>query len=111
MNLLSVRILFVLGSILIGYNLGFKDGGITGVLVAGGISLAIIFLEIGMRSISTRGLSSTVFGLILGLIMAKLVGDAVSLIPVPVDTLANTRVILTFIFCYFGIVIGLRVKD
>lgn len=111
MNLLSIRILFILGSILIGYNLSPKDSGIMGGLIAGGIALVIIFLEIGMRRISTRGLSSSVFGLILGLIMAKLVGDAISLAPIPADTLTNTRVILTFIFCYLGMLIGLRGKD
>lgn len=111
MNLLSVRILFVIGSILMGYNLSPKEQGIIGALIGGFLSLAIIFLEIGMRRISTRGLSSTVFGLILGLIMAKLVGDAVSLAPISPDILANTRVILTFIFCYFGMLIGLRGKD
>jgi uncharacterized protein YacL len=111
MNLLSLRILFVLGSIVIGYNLIPKEPAIIGALIGGGVSLVIIFLEIGMRRISTRGLSSTVFGLILGLIMSKLISDAVSLAPVPVEVLASTRVILTFIFCYFGMVIGLRGKD
>lgn len=112
MNLLFIRILFVLGSILIGFNLSAKETAIIGGLIGATVSLAIIFLEIGMRRISTRGLSSTVFGLILGLIMAKLVGDAVSgLANIPPDTLTTTRLILTFIFCYLGTIIGLRGKD
>lgn len=111
MNLLFVRILFVLGSILMGYNLSPRNLLILGSAMGAAVSLTIIFLEIGMRRISTRGLSSTVFGLILGLIMAKLVGDAVALANVTPDTLDTTRAVLTFIFSYIGMVIGLRGKD
>lgn len=112
MNLLLVRILFLLASMLIGYQtLEPQNAGIWGALIGIVAALVIILVEIGMLKVSTRGLSSAVFGLILGLIMAKLVTDAVSLIPVPADALANTRVILTFIFCYLGMVIGLRGKD
>ena len=109
MNVLSVRILFVLASILIGYYSANKvfPGAIIGAVVSG----FIILLESLMRRVSVRGLSSTVFGLILGLIMSKLVGDAFSLGHLPVDTLANIRVILTLLFCYLGTLIGLRGKD
>jgi uncharacterized protein YacL len=82
-----------------------------GAIVGGLASGIIIVMEIGMRRVSVRGLSSTVFGLILGLIMAKLVGDAFTLAAIPAETLANVRVILTIIFCYLGMVIGLRGKD
>jgi uncharacterized protein YacL len=64
-----------------------------------------------MRKISTRGLSSTVFGLILGLIMAKLVTDAFAISPISAATLAIIRVTLTLIFCYLGMVMALRGKD
>jgi uncharacterized protein YacL len=109
MNLLFVRILFVITSTLIGYQISMpsKFGGIIGAVV----SLSMILVEIGMRKISVRGLSSTVFGLILGLIMAKLVGDAFGLAQLPPDTLSDIRVVLTVIFCYLGMVIGLRGKD
>jgi len=88
-----------------------REQAITGLLVGGMISLLIIFLEIGMRKVSVKGLSSAVFGLILGLIMAKLVTDAFSLAQVPQEQLVTTRVTLTLIFCYLGMVIGLRGKD
>lgn len=112
MNLLFVRILFFIGSIIIGYfSLAEIDKGILGVGIAAVASLIIIFAEIGMRRISTKGLSSTVFGLILGLIMAKLVGDAFSLAPLAPATLSVIRTVLTLVFCYFGMVIGLQGKD
>ena len=60
---------------------------------------------------SVSGLSSAVFGLILGLIMAKLVGDAFSLAAMDPDMLSRIRVGLTLIFCYLGMVMALRGKD
>ncbi len=64
-----------------------------------------------MRKVSVKGLSSSVFGLILGLIMSKLVTDAFSLAPLPPEGIAFMRVAFTLVFCYFGMVIGLRGKD
>jgi uncharacterized protein YacL len=70
-----------------------------------------MLLEMGMRRVSVRGLSSAVFGLILGLIMAKLVVDAFSIAPLAPEQLSLARVLLTSIFCYLGMLIGLRGKD
>ncbi len=116
MNLLSVRILFIIASALVGYQtVEFKAASAAtnwlGALVGAFAAVMIILLEVGMRRVSTRGLSSSVFGLILGLIMAKLVGDAFSLAPLTAEALSSIRVTLTLIFCYLGMVIGLRGKD
>lgn len=112
MNLLLLRILFIVGSGVVGY-LTFQIGnsqtiaGLVAVLAA----CMIIGLESGMRKVSVRGLSSAVFGLILGLIMAKLVSDAMSIGQFTPQVLGLVRVCLTLIFCYLGMVIGLRGKD
>ncbi|MFH1640438.1 MAG: PIN domain-containing protein [Candidatus Omnitrophota bacterium] len=112
MNLLLVRILFITGSMIIGYqSMEPRSAGILGALVGIAASLLIIILEIGMRKVSMRGLSSSVFGLILGLIMAKLVTDALSLASLTSTSLSSVRVTLTLVFCYLGMVIGLRGKD
>lgn len=112
MNLLLVRILFVFGSVIIGYQtMMFQGMGVSGALLGLAVSFVIIFLEIGMRKVSVRGLSSAVFGLILGLIMAKLVTDAFSLAPISPEQLSVVRVTLTLVFCYLGMVIALRGKD
>ncbi len=109
MNVLSARILFILASIFVGYY--STKTSLPGAIIGAVASGFIILLESLMRRISVRGLSSTVFGLILGLIMSKLVGDAFSLGQLPAETLANIRVILTLLFCYLGTLIGLRGKD
>lgn len=112
MNLLSVRVLFIMGSIIVGF-LTFEPSGLGVAGAIGGtlISLLIIVLEIGMRRASTKGLSSSVFGLILGLIMAKLVGDALSISPLGNENLPTVRFALTLIFCYLGMAMALRGKD
>lgn len=112
MNLLFARILFLIGSILVGYqSLLVHNNGLLGGLIGAVVALVIILLEIGMRKVSVRGLSSCVFGLLLGLIMAKLVIDAFSIAPLPAETISILRVAVTLIFAYFGMVIGLRGKD
>ncbi len=112
MNLLLVRTLFVIGSITIGYQTMSQFGeGIFGILAGAAISLFMILLEKGMRKVSLTGLSSAVFGLILGLIIAKLVGDTFSLTPLEPRFLVKVRVALTLLFCYLGMVMALRGKD
>lgn len=58
-----------------------------------------------------KGLSSAVFGLILGLIMARLVNEALSISRLSAETLAFINTSSTLVFCYLGMVIGLRGKD
>lgn len=113
MNLLLVRILFVIAFSLVGFRSGeLVDNSFLGLGIGLISSLAIIFLELGLRRPSSKGLSSAVFGLILGLIMAKLVGDAVvTFSRLPAEILDLVRLILTLVFCYLGMVIGLRGKD
>jgi len=112
MNLLLVRILFFMGSVIVGYQSFITKGaGYTGVIIGGVAALVLILLEIGLRRVSVSGLSSSVFGLILGLIMAKLVGDAFSMAHLEEGLLANIRLILNLVFCYLGMIMALRGKD
>lgn len=112
MVLLFVRILFIMGAIIIGYQSGdAHNAAILGAFIGALTGLVIILCEMGMRRISLRGLSSAVFGLILGLIMAKLVGDAFSVVSVAEGVVSFIRVTLTLVFCYLGLIMGLRGKD
>lgn len=112
MNLLLARLLFIFGSMFIGYQTTVSSGnGFIGISIGALVAVVMILLEVGLRKVSVSGLSSAVFGLILGLIMAKLVGDAFSLATVDAGTLSRIRVGLTLIFCYLGMVMALRGKD
>ncbi|MFZ2357443.1 MAG: PIN domain-containing protein [Candidatus Omnitrophota bacterium] len=112
MNLLLLRILFVVGSTIVGYQtIIIRGSSFLGCAAAFVGAVIIILIEMGMRSVSLRGLSSAVFGLILGLIMSKLVTDAFILAPLATEAMPVIRVVLTLIFCYLGMVLGLRGKD
>lgn len=61
--------------------------------------------------VSVRGSSAAVFGLLLGLIMSKLVSDALGLLPLDPMSTGMIRVILTWAFCYLGMAMALRGRD
>lgn len=112
MNLLILRILFVVGSMAVGYYILAPVGQyLLGLIIGLVASILLVAVEVGMRRVSSRGLSSAVFGLILGLIMAKFVTDAFSLAPIPASTLSIISICFTLVLCYLGMAIALRGKD
>ena len=112
MTLLFIRLLFISGAALIGYqSTGGEQTGLWGALVGGVAGMIIIFLEIGMRRVSVRGLSSAVFGLILGVIMSKLFSDVLILLKVEPEVLSLVRTTMTLILCYLCMVIAMRGRD
>jgi uncharacterized protein YacL len=114
MTLIFIRVFFIIVSMLVGYQVGSILSNLGGMIGLGlGLFAAsiIIGLETGMRRVSVRGLSAAVFGLIFGLIMAKLLADAFVLLPLSEGTRSTLRVILTLIFCYLGMVMAMRGRD
>ncbi len=112
MTLLFIRGLFVIMSGVVGYYIG----GIVGYPVLGIETgclsgLVIIFVEQRLRRVSVKGLSSMVFGLLLGIFMSKLLSDIIVLLPLGEFVHSVLRVILTLVFSYFGAVMALRGKD
>ncbi|NQT95240.1 MAG: TRAM domain-containing protein [Candidatus Omnitrophica bacterium] len=120
MTIIFIRVFFVFLSTLVGYQVGMilvplnpfwpPATAAIGFLVA----LIIILAEFSMRKISLSGLSAGVFGLIFGLLMAKLITD--SFVLTSIDQMHETvsmvmRVVLTLIFCYFGMTLAIRGKD
>ncbi|MFH1782789.1 MAG: PIN domain-containing protein [Candidatus Omnitrophota bacterium] len=117
MTLVFIRIFFIILSVILGFQIGSfiqsdsgdfsAIGGIIGCVAA----VMIIMIEFSLRKVSVRGLSSAVFGLIFGLIMAKLVTDTLSLIKIEVTLLYSLKVVLTLIFCYLGMIVAIRGRD
>lgn len=111
-TLVFIRIFFLILSTIIGFYIGDlvtypKEGAIWGAF----FSLLLIFLEQRMRRVSVRGLSSMVFGLLLGLFMAHLISGILSLLPLESFIQSTLRVVLTLVFSYLGAVMALRGKD
>ncbi len=107
-----IRILFLVCCMLLGYQTGaLQDRGILGSAFGSFLGSIIILAELGMRRVSVRGLSSAVFGLLLGVVMAKILSDIFGLLPLEPGTISLIRVTLTLIFCYLGMIMAIRGRD
>ncbi len=110
MTLVFVRIFFLIISGAVGYQITSTQP-LLGIGLGCLAGLILIVLEANMRRVSVRGLSSMVFGLVLGIIMAKLIADILSLLPMGEVANSILRVVLTLVFSYMGAVMALRGKD
>ena len=112
MNLIFIRVFFLVIISFVGFFIGsIYHSQIAGLLFGSAAGVILVALESTMKRVSVRGLSSMVFGLLLGVFMAKLVSDVVSLLPLDEEVVYITRVMLTLIFSYLGAVMALRGKD
>ncbi len=120
MTLFFIRIFFMVISTVVGYQIGLMFESFSSywpfVGLTGGffIAVTIILAEFSLRRISIRGLSAGVFGLLFGLLMAKLLTDSFILKSINQvnETVAMImEVVLTLIFCYLGMTIAIRGKD
>jgi len=112
MTLLFIRIFFLIISGIVGYQIGAINQsplvGVISCVVGGGL---LIIIEANLKQVSVRGLSSMVFGLLLGIFMANLVSDILALMPLGDVVTPISRVVLTLVFSYLGAVMALRGKD
>jgi uncharacterized protein YacL len=112
MTLSFIRSFFLIISMVVGYYIGEIQGDpILGAEIGALVGLLIIFLENQFKRVSVQGLTSMVFGLLLGVFMAKLLADILLLLPLGEVIQSIVRVILTLIFSYLGAVMALRGKD
>ena len=114
MGLWSIRIFFVILSALVGYQIGQVVAGMVPwvTALAGGVLAGLMIgMEYSLKKVSTRGLSAAVFGLIFGLVMARLILSTLDLVPVGPELNVPLRSALIVIFSYFGMAIALRGRD
>lgn len=113
-----IRILFVLLSMVVGFQLGSAFGGIgnTWGLIGAGIGLVasglLILLEHAVGKVSLRGLSAAVFGLIFALIVSQFLSGAIDLIPDLDPGLASAfKLVIVLFLSYLGMVLAMRGRD
>ena len=117
MDLRFVRVGFIIISALLGSELIARTLASPlwlRLLLGAAAGAVLVLLEAAIHRIgrvSVRGFSAAVFGLLFGLMMAKLVSDAIALVPFPLGTIAILRVVLTWAFCYLGMAMALRGRD
>lgn len=112
MTLSFIRVLFIIAGGICGYYIGdFSHQPYYGLAYGCLGSLLVIFIEMRMQRVSVRGLSSVVFGVLLGIFMAKLISGVLSLVGLDEFIRSILELLLTLIFSYFGAVMALRGKD
>ena len=117
MDLRFVRVGFMVISALLGSQvIGLQEGWPLWLrlLVGAGSGGVLMLLEAAIHRVgrvSVRGFSAAVFGLLFGLIMAKLVSDAIALTGLEVGTISTVRLIVTWCFSYIGMVVAMRGRD
>lgn len=112
MTLLFIRIFFLIISSFVGYYVGStQTRELLGLGIGFSIGAGLILLEASLRRVSVRGLSSMVFGLLLGIVMAKLITDILSLLPLGDYFQSILKVSFTLLFAYLGAVMALRGRD
>ena len=111
-TLLFIRLFFVTALGGVGFYVGaLNHRPVQGALLGIAGALTLILAEMRLRRVSVRGLSSMVFGLLLGILLAKLVTDVIALLPLDPFVESVQRVVLTLAFAYLGSVMALRGRD
>ncbi len=117
MTIWFVRFFFMAIAAAFGYQIGYTlpwmgaSAGLMGALAGVGLAMALIGVEFVMKKISTQGLSAAVFGLLFGMIMARLVISTLELVPMGPQLTASFRSSVLVIFCYFGMAVAVRGRD
>jgi uncharacterized protein YacL len=75
------------------------------------IGLVVVFFETFARRVSLKGLSSAVFGVILGILLAWMFMTALAFFDLPQAVASNVKIFVTFIFIYLGLTLGIKGKD
>ncbi|OIO38609.1 MAG: hypothetical protein AUJ75_02565 [Candidatus Omnitrophica bacterium CG1_02_49_10] len=115
--LISLRIFFLIISVVVGYQMGSLYQDLSPVAEYFGMAIGvvaaflIVVLELFMRKASVRGLSAAVFGLLFGLLMAKIVTWTVQLFLTDERLISSLGIIFLVAFCYIGMIVAIRGKD
>ncbi|MFH1778605.1 MAG: PIN domain-containing protein [Candidatus Omnitrophota bacterium] len=117
MTLIFIRGFFIILCALLGFQIGDflkifgKFAPFTGIGLGVLAAFIIIFMEISMKRISVRGLSAAVFGLIFGILFARIIMWGLAYITMSEEFRSLLQVSLTLIFCYLGMIMAMRGRD
>jgi len=109
-GLVVVRILFILICTIAAYSLGGENPIFSIALgLLGGVG--IVLFEAFARQVSLKGLSSAIFGIILGLLLAKVFSFFLELFDLPLAVGNNIQIFVTLCAVYLGLTLGLKGKE
>lgn len=75
------------------------------------IGIVVVFFEAFARKVSLKGLSSAVFGIILGLLLSWIFLNALEFFALPKEVVNTVKVFVTFTFIYFGLTLGIKGRN
>ncbi|MFH1504561.1 MAG: PIN domain-containing protein [Candidatus Omnitrophota bacterium] len=79
------------------------------------IGLSLVVFEISARQVSLKGLSSAVFGVLLGLALTWMFSHAIDQFSLAKEfsqaIVDNIKLFVTFVFVYLGLTLGIKGKD
>lgn len=115
-NLLVIRIFFFLLTTFAGYwvcdqTLQWQSQAWAGAFVGGSAALFVIALDLVLKGVTLRGLSSLALGLFVGWLTAKLLVISPLLSGNGMDSLYLVKIAVYLIFTYLGAIIALKGKD
>lgn len=117
MTLIFIRGFFIILCALLGFRISDlleifgKFAPFTGIGLGVLAAFVIIFMEISMKRISVRGLSAAVFGLIFGILFARIIMWGLAFIPMGEEFRSLLQVSLTLVLCYLGMIMAMRGRD
>lgn len=103
-----------LGFVLLCAGAGYSLGGVNSkpfIIFGLALGIGVVTFETFARKVSLKGLSSAVFGILLGLLLAKLGTDFIRMFFVlQEEVLRQVNLFVTFTCIYFGVTLGLKGK-
>lgn len=117
MTLWIVRFFFVLFSVVVGQQVGQAiplfgpSSPLLGAAIGAALSITLVVAEFALKKVSTRGLSAAVFGLLFGIILARLIITTMDLVPVGPEVGNPLRSVILVTFAYLGMAVAMREKD
>ncbi len=112
-----IRVLFIVLCVAIAYTFGVDNPYMEDInilwFIGGGviIGLIIVLFEVSARKVSIKGLSSGVFGILLGLIMGKLFSYLIIIFKLPENVYTSITLLIYLVCIYFGLTLGLKGKE
>jgi len=110
-GLFILRISFLLLCTLAGYAMG-QEAALPYAAFGFLVGIILVAVEMSGRKVSLKGLSSAVFGIMLGLLLAKLGTNFLGVfIDLEAEALKQIKVFITLACVYFGLTLGLKGKS
>ncbi len=114
LTLVFLRVVFIFLFSVLGFSLG-RENPVLWSALGFGAGVFIVALETLGRKVSLKGLSSAVFGVLLGLFLSAIFALALDQLPlpedIPVGLVDNIKFFVTVIFVYLGLTLGIKGQD